>query len=42
MVPVLLLVLALVFVIFRLIPGDPAQLILGANPDPDALDALRA
>lgn len=42
MVPVLLLVLALVFVIFRMIPGDPAQLILGANPDPAALDALRA
>lgn len=42
MVPVLLLVLALVFVIFRLIPGDPAQLILGANPDPESMDALRA
>lgn len=42
MVPVLLLVLALVFVIFRLVPGDPAQLILGANPDPDAMAALRA
>jgi peptide/nickel transport system permease protein len=42
MIPVLILVLALVFVIFRLIPGDPAQLILGANPDPEALAALNA
>jgi peptide/nickel transport system permease protein len=42
MIPVLLLVLALVFVIFRLVPGDPAQLILGANPDPEAMAALRA
>jgi peptide/nickel transport system permease protein len=42
MVPVLLLVMALVFVIFRLVPGDPAQLILGANPDPAAMEALRA
>ena len=33
MIPVLVLVMALVFVVFRLIPGDPAQLILGANPD---------
>jgi len=41
MIPVLVLVLALVFVIFRLVPGDPAQLILGANPDPDSLAALR-
>ncbi len=41
MIPVLILVLALVFVIFRLVPGDPAQLILGANPDPDSLAALR-
>jgi peptide/nickel transport system permease protein len=41
MIPVLLLVMALVFVIFRLIPGDPAQLILGSNPDPEAMEALR-
>lgn len=42
MIPVLLLVLALVFVIFRLVPGDPAQLILGDDPDPASLAALRA
>ncbi|MEA2527598.1 MAG: peptide/nickel transport system permease protein [Thermomicrobiales bacterium] len=41
MVPVLVLVMALVFVIFRMIPGDPAILILGANPNPEALVALR-
>lgn len=41
MIPVLVLVLALVFTIFRLVPGDPAQLILGANPDPETLAALR-
>src|SRR5438552_1521360 len=41
MIPVLVLVMALVFVVFRLVPGDPAQLILGANPDPDSLVALR-
>lgn len=40
MIPVLVLVMALVFVVFRLIPGDPAQLILGANPDPQSLAAL--
>ena len=41
MIPVLVLVMALVFVVFRLVPGDPAQLILGANPDPVSLVALR-
>lgn len=41
MIPVLVLVAALVFVIFRLVPGDPAQLILGSNPDPEVLKALR-
>lgn len=41
MVPVLVLVMAMVFVIFRLIPGDPAIMILGANPNPEALEALR-
>ncbi|MFM9106465.1 MAG: ABC transporter permease, partial [Chloroflexota bacterium] len=42
MIPVLLLVSAVVFVIFRLIPGDPAQLILGSNPDPETLAATRS
>ena len=41
MIPVLILVMAMVFVVFRLVPGDPAQLMLGANPDPAALAALR-
>lgn len=41
MIPVLVLVLGFVFVIFRLVPGDPAMLILGANPDPEALAALQ-
>ncbi len=41
MIPALILVMALVFVVFRLVPGDPAQLILGANPDPASLIALR-
>jgi peptide/nickel transport system permease protein len=41
MVPVLVLVMGLVFTVFRLVPGDPAQLILGANPDPVTLAALR-
>ena len=41
MIPVLLLVMAIVFVVFRMVPGDPAQLILGTNPDPDVLAATR-
>jgi len=40
-VPVLMFVMAAVFTIFRLLPGDPAELILGADPDPAALAALR-
>lgn len=40
MVPVIILVMALVFVIFRLIPGDPVQFILGADPDPARVEAL--
>lgn len=41
MIPVTLLVMAVVFVVFRLIPGDPVQFILGADPDPEAIVALR-
>lgn len=37
----LLLLLALVFVVFRLIPGDPALLMLGKNPSAESLTALR-
>ncbi len=40
MIPVTLLVMAVVFVIFRLIPGDPIQFILGANPNPETVAAL--
>lgn len=42
MIPVILLVMVLVFVIFRLIPGDPVQFILGADPNPASVEALRA
>jgi len=41
MIPTVLLVMLLIFVIFRLIPGDPVQFILGANPHPEAVVALR-
>ena len=41
MIPVTLLVMAMVFVVFRLIPGDPVQFILGADPNPAAVEALR-
>ena len=40
MIPVALLVMTLVFIIFRLIPGDPVSFILGADPDPEAIAAL--
>ncbi len=41
MIPVVFLAAALVFVIFRLVPGDPVQFLLGANPNPEAVVALR-
>lgn len=41
-VPTLLIVLAVVFFMMRLIPGDPAQLMLGEVDDPAALARLRA
>lgn len=41
-VPTLLAVLALVFALTRIIPGDPAQLILGDQATPQAIAALRA
>ncbi|MDQ1662806.1 MAG: hypothetical protein QOJ68_2786, partial [Blastococcus sp.] len=41
-VPLLVGVSLLVFLILRLIPGDPAQILLfGSNPTPDAVAALR-
>ncbi len=41
-IPTLLAVLVLVFVLTRIIPGDPAQLILGDQATPEAVAALRA
>ncbi|MCK6449250.1 MAG: ABC transporter permease [Alphaproteobacteria bacterium] len=40
-VPTLLLVSIAVFVLMRLVPGDPAQLMLGDQGDPAQLDQLR-
>jgi peptide/nickel transport system permease protein/glutathione transport system permease protein len=40
-VPTLLAVLTLVFVLVRIVPGDPALVILGDQATPDALAALR-
>jgi peptide/nickel transport system permease protein len=37
----LLLVSVVIFVVMRIIPGDPAQIILGLQATPDAVDALR-
>jgi len=41
MVLVMLLVATLVFFIFRILPGDPAQLVLGLEPSRASLEALR-
>jgi len=41
MVVVMLLVATLVFFIFRILPGDPAQLVLGLEPSRASLEALR-
>lgn len=41
-IPTLLLVAVIVFAMIRLIPGDPAQLLLGEIDDPAALARLRA
>jgi glutathione transport system permease protein len=35
-------VLTLVFVLVRIVPGDPAQVILGDQPSRDAILAMRA
>jgi peptide/nickel transport system permease protein len=40
--PTLLIVAILVFSLIRMIPGDPAQVMLGDAADPDSLAALRA
>jgi len=36
------LISVLVFVVMRVIPGDPAQIMLGTEADPETLSALRA
>lgn len=41
-VPTLLIVAALVFTLVRLIPGDPAQVMLGDSATPEALASLRS
>ncbi|WP_054709576.1 ABC transporter permease [Bacillus sp. JCM 19041] len=41
MIPVLIGVTIVVFLLAKLIPGDPAQSILGADATPEAVDALR-
>ena len=41
-IPTLLIVGLLVFALVRMIPGDPAQVMLGEAADPDALAALHA
>lgn len=41
-VPTLLAVLTLVFILVRIVPGDPAQVVLGDQATPQALAELRA
>jgi len=41
LVPVLLLVSAVVFFVFRIVPGDTASARLGEQATPEALAALR-
>lgn len=41
MIPVLWLISTIVFVVFRLVPGDPAMLRLGPEASPESLAALR-
>src|SRR5262245_14736279 len=40
-VPTLLIVALAVFALVRLIPGDPAQVLLGDGADPALLEAMR-
>lgn len=41
LIPVLFVVSTVVFFAFRVVPGDPAQLILGVDATPEALAAVR-
>lgn len=38
----ILLVSIITFVVFQILPGDPAQIILGVDADPAQLENLRA
>ncbi len=40
--PTLILVAVIVFFLIRLIPGDPAQILMGEGADPAAVESLRA
>jgi peptide/nickel transport system permease protein len=40
-IPTLLLVALIVFILVRLVPGDPAQVMLGEGADPGAIAAMR-
>lgn len=40
MIPVTLLVMVIIFFVFRLIPGDPVQFLVGRDPDPETVAAL--
>jgi peptide/nickel transport system permease protein len=40
-IPTLLLVALIVFILVRLVPGDPAQVMLGEGADPAAIAAMR-
>jgi peptide/nickel transport system permease protein len=40
MVPVTLLVMAIIFFVFRAIPGDPVQFLVGRDPDPETVAAV--
>ena len=42
MIPVLFGILVVVFLMVRLIPGDPARIMLGTHATPESLAALRA
>lgn len=42
MIPVLFFLSVIVFLLIHLIPGDPAEVILGQDATPQALEALRA
>ena len=40
MIPVTLLVMVIIFFVFRLIPGDPVQFLVGRDPDPETVAAV--